>query len=157
MNGTLTIPYFVSLAVGRPDIGARQNVLALFIGPPVSALAIYRFGLSGAGFSMMLLHVFLYLYGLPRVCRECIGIPPRTWYWHVLRIIASALLIYGSAWGLITWVGRFSILALATGYVVASIIYGAVAYELMDDSLRATILHYVTLGRGVFQRAVVAP
>jgi hypothetical protein len=157
MNGTLTAPYVVSLAVGRPDIGARQNVLALFIVPPVSALAIYWFGLNGAGFSWVIYHIYAYSYGLPRTCRECLGIAPRTWYWHVLRIMGSALLIYGSAWGLVNWVGNFSILALATAYGVASIIYCAVAYEMMDDLLRATIMAYVTRWRGREQPVVVAP
>jgi O-antigen/teichoic acid export membrane protein len=157
MNGTVTTPYFVSLAMGRPDIGARQNVLALLIVPPVSAAAIYWFGLNGAGFSWVIYHIYSYSYGLPRVCRECLGMRARTWYWHVLRIMGSALLIYGSAWGLVNWVGNFSILALATGYGGASIIYCAVAFGMMDDSLRSTIMRYVTLGHGLVQRAVVAP
>jgi O-antigen/teichoic acid export membrane protein len=157
MNGTLTTPYVVSLAVGRPDITARQNLVALFVVVPASALAIYWFGLNGAGFSWVLYHVFYYSYGLPRICRECIGIAPRTWYWHVFRIMGSAFLIYGSAWGLITWGGNFSVPVLATAYGVASIIYCAVAYGMMGNSLRATIVRYVTRGRGPVQQVVVAP
>jgi hypothetical protein len=84
-------------------------------------------------------------------------IAPRTWYWHVLRIMGAALLIYGSVWVLISWVGSFSILALSTGYGVASIIYCAVAFWMMDDSLRSTIMHYVAQGRGRINRLCSSP
>ncbi len=157
MNGTLTAPYVVSLAVGRPDITARQNLVALLVVVPASAAAIYWFGLNGAGFSWVLYHLFAYSYGLPRICRECIGIAPRTWYGHLFRIMGSALLIYGIAWGLIAWVGNFSLLALATGYGVASIIYGAAAWGMMDESLRGTIMRYVTRGRGRVQTVAAVP
>jgi len=147
MNGTLVAPYVASLAVGRPDIAARQNLLALLIVPPASAVAIYWFGLSGAGFSWVVYHIFAYAYGLPRICRECLGISPRTWFWHVLRIMGAAILIYGCAWALIDWVGNFSIPVLATGYVVATIIFCIPAWGMMDETLRATILNFVTRGR----------
>ena len=141
MNGTLNPPYVVSLAMGRPDIIARQNLLAVFIVPPVSAIAIYWFGLNGAGFSWVLYHIYAYSYGLPRICRECLGIAPRIWYGHVLRILGSALLIYGPAWVLARWIGGFSILSMATAYSVGSIIYGAVVFRMMDDELRQSLLH----------------
>jgi len=156
MNGALTAPYIVSLAVGRPDITARQNALALLVVVPASAIAIYWFGLNGAGFSWVLYHVFTYSYGLPRICRECLGIAPRVWYWHFFRILGSALLIYGTAWELARWVGNFSILSMAMAYGVGSIIYGAVAFWMMGDSLRAAIIKFVTRGRGRVQEAVVA-
>jgi O-antigen/teichoic acid export membrane protein len=140
MNGTLLSPYVVSLAVGRPDIIARQNLVALFIIPPVSAIAIYWFGLNGAGFSWVVYHIYTYSYGLPRLCRECLGIAPRIWYGHVLRILGSALLIYGAAWELARWVGGFSILSMATAYGVGSIVYGAVVFWMMGDDLRQSLL-----------------
>jgi O-antigen/teichoic acid export membrane protein len=157
MNGTLTGPYVVSLAMGRPDIIARQNVLALFLVPPVSAIAIYWFGLNGAGFSWVLYHIYAYFYGLPRICRECLGIPPRVWYWRVLRILGSALLIYGTVWELAGWIGKFSILSMATAYGAGSIIYGAAAYRMMGDQLRAKIINFVIRGRSRAQVVALAP
>jgi O-antigen/teichoic acid export membrane protein len=150
-------PYIVSLAVGRPDITVRQNVLALFIVVPASALAIYYFGLNGAGFSWVLFHIYAYSYGLPRICRECIGIAPRSWYWHVLRILGSGLLIYGITWELAKWLGNFSILSLVAAYVVGSILYGAVAYGMMGEALRARIRDFLTRGRGRVAAAVATP
>jgi O-antigen/teichoic acid export membrane protein len=157
MNGAITTPYVVSLAVGRPDIAARQNVLGLLIVTPASAAAIYWFGLSGAGFSWVIYHIYAYSYGLPRMCRECVGMAPRLWYWHVFRIMGAAFLIYGSIWRLIAWGGNFSLLALAAGYIAGSVIYCAFAFWVMGDELRTTIMQYVTRGRGLLQRVVVAP
>jgi O-antigen/teichoic acid export membrane protein len=141
LSGTLTAPYIVSLAVGRPDISARMAFRSLFVVPPASVVAIYFFGLNGAGFSWVIYQLFSYSYAMPRISRECLGIAPRTWYGHVLRIIGSALPIYGIAWVLVSWLGNTSILALATAYIVATIIYGAVAFWMMGDELRESLFH----------------
>jgi O-antigen/teichoic acid export membrane protein len=139
MNGTLTAPYVVSLAMGRPDISARQNVYALFFGIPASILAIYFFGLKGAGFSWVLIHIFLYSYGLPRICRECLGIAPREWYFHILRILAPAALIYGTAWVILRALGAFTALWLGVAYVGASAAYVIAAYVMMGEELRGRL------------------
>jgi O-antigen/teichoic acid export membrane protein len=140
MNGTLTTPYVASLAVGRPDIGARQIVLALFIFPPVSAIAIYWFGLNGAGFSWVLYNIYAYSYGLPRICRECLGIAPRIWYWHVLRILMGGVLIYGSAWLAVSYAGPLSVLHLSIAYGGATLIYLAYALFFMGQEMRRRLL-----------------
>jgi hypothetical protein len=147
MNGTLTMPYAVSLAMGRPDITVRQNLVALLIVPPIDLMAIYWFGLNGAGLSWVIYHIYAYSYGLPRVCRECIGIEPRTWYWQVFRILGPALLIYGSTWAVVKWVGNISIPVLGAAYGAGTILYCAVAFFTMDGSLRVTILRYLSQGR----------
>jgi O-antigen/teichoic acid export membrane protein len=139
MNGTLTAPYIVSLAVGRPDITARQNFLAMFVIIPAAIIAIHFFGLNGAGFSWVLYHVFYYLYGLPRICRECLGMPARAWHWHVLRILGSAILIYGCAWIALALLGNFSIPYLAAAYVLGTVVYCALALRIMTDELRQRI------------------
>lgn len=155
MNGTLTTPYVVSLAVGRPDITARQNVLSLFIVPSVSAIAICWFGLNGAGFSWVLYHAFYYSYGLPRICRECLGIAPGIWFRHVLRILGSAMLIYGCAWMALASLGTFSVTALAAAYVLATLVYGVVAFRIMGEELRQKIIGFVNPLRLKMREAVV--
>jgi len=44
MNGTLTIPYVFSLAIGEPGIAVRLNFYALFVVLPVTAYLIYFSG-----------------------------------------------------------------------------------------------------------------
>lgn len=147
MNGTLTSPYVVSLAVGRPDITARQNVVALFVVVPASAIAIYWFGLNGAGFSLVIYGLFTYSYGLPRICRECLGMRARDWYWGVLRIMAAALIIYGAAWIVIASLGNLSIPYLAAAYALATVVYCAVSLWIMGAELRERILVFLTSWR----------
>jgi O-antigen/teichoic acid export membrane protein len=139
MNGALTAPYVVSLAVGRPDISARQSVMALFVVVPASVIAIYFYGLNGAGFSWVIYHIFAYAYGLPRICRECLGMPARTWYGHFLRIFGAGLLIYGAAWMTLALMGAFSLVHLTFAYIVATLLYGALALQMMGDDARRTL------------------
>ena len=153
MNGTLTMPYMVSLAMRRQDIAVRQNLVALLIVPPIDLIAIHWFGLNGAGLSWVIYHVYAYSYGLPRICRECIGISPRTWYWQIFRIMGPALIIYGSAWAVVDWIGNFSIPALAVAYGMGTILYCGAVFGTMDGSLRVTILQYLAQGRERFLQA----
>jgi len=155
MNGTLTAPYVVSLAVGRPDISARNNFVGLFVVLPASVIAIYFFGLSGAGFSWVVYHLFGYSYGLSRICRECLGMPVRIWYRHVFRILVSAMLIYGGAWMALASLGTFSVTALAAAYVVATLVYGVVAFWIMGEELRQRIIGFVNPLRVKMREAVV--
>jgi O-antigen/teichoic acid export membrane protein len=139
LSGTLTAPSVFSLAVGRPDISARQNLLALLIAPPVSIFAIRWFGLNGAGFSWIILNLCAYSYGLPRICRECLGIPARSWYARVLRILGLGLAIYGAAWVVLATLGRLSAPYLGSAYALGTLVYGTLAFRMMSVDLRQRV------------------
>jgi O-antigen/teichoic acid export membrane protein len=142
MNGALTTPYVYSLAVGRPDISARMASLALLVVLPSSALAIYFFRLSGAGFSAVVYQIFAYSYGAPRISRECLGMPARVWHWHIFRIMILAVGIYGSAWMVLVLLGSLSLLNLILAYGAASLLYCAIAYRMIGEDLRQSIWGY---------------
>lgn len=154
INGALTTPYVASLAVGRPDIGARQSVYGLIVVVPVSALGIYLFGLNGAGISWVIYNIFACAYGLPRMCRECLGMPARTWYWHVFKFFGPALLIYGSAWGVLALPGDFSMGKMAAAYAVATLTYGALAFGLTGNELRRNLWDYLASWRKAEKHAI---
>jgi hypothetical protein len=139
MNGTMSIPYVFSLAVGKPEIAARTNFYALFAVLPVTVLLVYEFGIAGAGFSWVFYHLFAYAYMMPRTCSECLGMPVRKWYLHVFKVFALAGLTYGGAWVIMRCIASFSILSLAVGYAIASIAYVAAAYRLIGEELRETL------------------
>jgi O-antigen/teichoic acid export membrane protein len=139
MNGTISVPYVLSLAVGKPEIAARTNYYALFAVLPVTALLVYQFGIAGAGFSWVFYHLFTYAYLMPRICSECLGMPVWKWYLHVFKVFVLAGLTYGGAWAIIRSVGSSSILSLALGYAFASIAFVTVAYRLIGDELRETL------------------
>jgi O-antigen/teichoic acid export membrane protein len=142
MNGTLTIPYRFSLAVGKPEITAKMNFYALFVVLPATAILIYFFGLIGAGFSWVFYHIFAYFYAIPRVCRECLGIRVRDWYFHILKIIILAVLTYGVSWLVLRMINISSIFALISGYLIASSVFLFCSYFLIGKELRETLFRY---------------
>jgi O-antigen/teichoic acid export membrane protein len=139
LNGTLTVPYMMSLAAGKPQIAARQNALALIVVLPVTVVAVYTFGLAGAALSWVIYHLFAYSYGLPRICRECLRFPVGSW----LREIAAWLLLigvtYGAGYATAVWLGG-AILPLAIGFVVASCVYLLVGRRLFGSANRRSHL-----------------
>jgi len=139
MNGTLNVPYVFSLAVGRPDIAARQNFYALFCVLPVTFLLVYFFGLAGAGFSWVFYHLFAYAYGVPRVCSECLEIPTWSWYAHVSKALILAALTYGPAWVVLAVAGAHSNVSLISAYALASMVFLPGAYLTVGEELRETI------------------
>jgi len=147
MNGTLTVPYYLSLAVGRPGITARSNFYALFCVLPMTFALVYLFGLSGAGFSWVFYHVFAYAYAIPRVCRECLGISTFSWYIHVLKVLFLVAVTYGAAWAVLSFVGGNSVLSLLLAYTIASTAFVTVAYLGMGVELRDSVRRLLVWGR----------
>jgi O-antigen/teichoic acid export membrane protein len=135
LNASVSALYVISLAVGRPDIAARQNALALIVVPPIAVLSVWRFGLAGAGASWVFYHLFAYAYGVPRMCRECLGLSPRLWILGVARIMAVTVISYGPAYLLATALGG-SVVVLAVVFVLGSLVYVGAGYLLLGRELR---------------------
>jgi O-antigen/teichoic acid export membrane protein len=136
MNASVSALYVVSLAVGRPDIAARQNALALIVIPPIAVVSVLRFGLAGAGASWVFYHLLAYAYGVPRMCRECLGLSPRIWMVGVARIMAVTVITYGPAYWLATALGA-GVVVLAIFFALASVGYVGAGYLLLGRELRA--------------------
>ena len=139
MNGTLSVPYVFSLAVGKPDISVRLNFLALFFVPPGTAILIYFFGLSGAGFSWIVYHLFAYAYGVPMICKECLEMPVSNWYLHVLKIVILTIGTYGLAWLFVASRGTYTLPILCSAYFGASGIYLIGASQMIGEDLRVAL------------------
>ncbi len=136
LNATLNIPFTLSQAMGRPDIGGRQNLLALAVVPPIAVLGVVLFGLRGAAFGWVCYQLFAYAYGVPRICRECLGTSPRAWYREVLRVTVVLAGTYGAAYWIALTAGRGSLCWLATGYLLASALYAGGIYVVAGRDLR---------------------
>jgi O-antigen/teichoic acid export membrane protein len=147
MNGTLSVPYVFSLAVGKPDISARSNFYALFVVLPATGILIYFFGLAGAGFSWVFYHLFTYSYAVPRICSECLEIPVSAWYRHVLKIAVLTSLTYGLAWLTLEFLDAHSILHIALTYAGASTIFLVGFFFLMGSELRETVDDFLQVVR----------
>ncbi len=139
MGATVNIPYTFSVAIGKPHIASRTNVLAIFVVIPVTTTLIYAFGLIGAALSWVSYNLFVYAYMIPRICRECLGISVWNWYARILKVLGLAAVTYGSMWLLLVIPSSYSPVALAAGWVAASAVFVAGALFLMGPDLRSTI------------------
>jgi O-antigen/teichoic acid export membrane protein len=139
MNATLTMPYMLSIAMGKPQIAARTNVYALVVVLPVTALLITFFGLPGAGFSWVFYHLFAYAVMVPRICRECLETAPSGWYLHVLRVLGLGAATYGVAWLVVSATATFTLPVLVLAYLLASAAFALGAYAMIGPDLRETI------------------
>jgi len=139
MNATISIPYMLSVAMGKPEIASRLNVYALFVVLPVTVVLILVFGLPGAGFSWVFYHLFAYAYMVPRVAREGLEQPVLGWYVQVAKVMVLGAVTYGLAWVALTILGTFSLPAVVLAYLVGSIAFGVGAYLMIGPDLRETI------------------
>jgi len=92
-----TIPYYVSLATGKPGIAARNNFASLFVTVPATILLVYYLGILGASISVVFFYLFGYFYGLPQMCSECLMVPYREWLLHLFKIMLLGCATYGTA------------------------------------------------------------
>ena len=139
MNGTVSIPYIFSLAVGKPEIGLKANLVALVTVLPITVALVYSFGLVGAGLSWVVYHVVLYIYMMPRICRDCLQTPTRDWFFHIAKVLAVSALTYGIAWIVIVVPTAYSLVGCVAGYLVGTIGFGAAAIFLIGPDLKSTI------------------
>ena len=143
LHGTLVVPYFFSLAAGKPEISVKMNIWALFVTVPATVALIYFFGVVGASVSWVFYHVFVYSYGVPRICAECLRIPALEWYKHLGKIAALTGLTYGLTWTLLGLPATGSVLTLTLGYASATLAFLLGASWLMRGELRTTVVRFL--------------
>jgi O-antigen/teichoic acid export membrane protein len=139
MNATLSVPYMLSVAMGRPEIVARLNLYALVAVLPVTLALILEFGITGAAFSWVFYHLFAYAYMVPRICRACLEGRVPGWYVHVAKVLGLGAVTYGPAWLLLNVAGLASLPISILAYAVGSAAFGLGAYLLIGPDLRQTI------------------
>lgn len=147
MHGTLVVPYLVSLAAGKPDISVRANLWAACVAVPATIALISLFGVAGAAASWVAYQALLYAGAVPRICAECLEIPPTAWYGHAGRIAGVAGLTYGLAWAGLRALGDASLLAVTAAYVCATLAFAGEAWWMMGADLRGTLTRVVRTAR----------
>jgi len=139
MNAALATPYITSLAVGKPQIAARANAVAIFVVLPVTVFLIASYGIVGAAASWVFYHLFAWAYMVPMICHECLDMSPWRWYAHAFRAFGLAFAAYGLSWLLIASPGSYSLFALTLAYLVGSALFALGAYFLIGADLRDTL------------------
>jgi O-antigen/teichoic acid export membrane protein len=148
LNGTLTIPYYVCLAMNRPDIGSRQNFVALFTTLPMTLLLTWQFGFAGAAGGWVWYQLFAYAYSMPRVCRECLGILPWQWFRHILVTLLCAACSFGVAAAIVSLVAPRSTAALLVAYSVGLVVYSIATWVTMAADSRAALTRILRANLG---------
>jgi O-antigen/teichoic acid export membrane protein len=132
MNSTLNMPYFLSLAVGKPRIALSFNAWALVIVLPTTVLLVTWWQLEGAALSWVVYNLFGYAYFVPRVCRECEGVSVWRWYLNVGRFLAMAVAVYGAAWMAVALLTETSPALLAISYSSATLVYALAGWRALS-------------------------
>lgn len=140
MSAAVNTAYMVSVAMGKPQIVVRANVLAIFIVLPITVLLIFAHGITGAAFSVVFYQAFAFIYVVPRICRQCLHLRPAAWYLHYFKAFGLGVIAYGLSWTLIARTGSYSLVALTLAYIVGSAAFAFGAYFLIGRDLRGTIL-----------------
>lgn len=153
MNGTITIPYTMSLAVGRPEIAVRLNLVALLVVTPLTAALVFAYGIPGAAFSWVFYQLFAYVYVVPRWCAECLEIPTLSWFVHLSRPFLLGAVTYGVAWLVAGWLGLHTAIPLAALFLLASIAYLPASYAALGAETRASVRHRLLTLRRLASRA----
>jgi O-antigen/teichoic acid export membrane protein len=136
MNSTLNMPYFLSVAVGKPGIALSLNAWALVVILPVTVLLVRWWSLNGAALSWVVYHVFAYAFFVPRVCRECTDGQVARWYFNVAKFFIPAVLIYGTAWISVVLFAPYSPIWLGVAYAGATLFYASLCWRLLSKRVR---------------------
>ncbi len=140
LNGTLTVPYYFSIAVNKPEIGARLNFLALVTTLPVTLLLTWQLGFAGAAASWIWYQLFAYVYFVPRVCNECLGLRPRVWFAHVARILALVAISYGPSVLYVACTSEPTIVVLAVTYTMSTLVFIGLAWFAIGANVRSSLM-----------------
>jgi O-antigen/teichoic acid export membrane protein len=152
MNATAAIPYIFSLAVGKPGIGARQQLYQIFFTVPVTISLVYYMGMVGASLSVVFFYLFVYIYTVPRIYSECMAIPARNWFLYMFKIFALISVTYGTAWIIVAFCEAFSPVYLFMAYLLASVAFLTGAFFMISDELRESLLTHLRLQKGAISR-----
>src|SRR5439155_22561176 len=134
-----TTPSILPVAMGKPDIGLKSNLSALFILLPITVVLIVALGLVGAGLSWVAYNAWLYVYLVPRVTRECLHTPTLAWFAHLAKAFAASGLISGLAWLAIVVPTGYSLLGCVAASILATVASVAAALSLLGPDLKSPL------------------
>ncbi len=132
LNGTLTIPYYYSLASGKPEIATRLNFYGLVVTLPLTVLLTWKLGLAGAAGAWVAYQLFSLAYAVPRICRDCLHVSARSWYAHLAGFLGVITVSYGAAGLIVHLIAEPSMLALLIAYCLGTLVFLFGGWLLVD-------------------------
>lgn len=140
LHGALRIQHNFAVASGKPGIAVKTNLLAVLTVTPMSIVLIYYFGMTGAALYWILYNVFNAIYAIPKISKECINIRAQEWYIQVSKSLLLIGSVYGIAWLSLTIINDYSIISLTVAYLIATAIFLAASYKMMNPELRGQLI-----------------
>lgn len=138
--GLLTVPFWLAVALKRPDISLRTNIWALLLVVPITVVLVYRYGLIGAAASSVLYAAWQLFYFIPRFCSECLGTSASLWYRQAGTFSAIGLVTYGLPW-IISWtLGEgLTLIGLVSAYFVGTLVFLLIGWSQAGPDLQAAV------------------
>lgn len=139
MNSALSVPYMLSVAMGKPELTVRTNTVGIFVLLPLTVALVYEFGLVGAGLSWIAYHIFAYVYFVRMVCTECLNTSPWRWYLGVAKAFGLGAVAYGGPALVVSAGNPYDPVGSAVGFGVGTVLYLAGSYVLIGPEMRLVI------------------
>lgn len=133
-------PHGLLLASGESGLALRASSLNLLISLPTAVIAIYLWGLTGAGIAYFVSRLFILMYLIPKLSRRCFRRSPLVWYFHILKIVSAVTMTYAFVWLLLDLSDIRSIYGITIGYFIASILYIGVAWFLVGKEFKSSLI-----------------
>jgi O-antigen/teichoic acid export membrane protein len=140
VNSLVAAPWIYSLAVGRPEITTRANLVSLIVFAPVTFALIVSYGIEGAGLSMFLYNIFYCVYALPLIFRECLKLPFSYWLTHTLGLAIAILFPFVLLFVVLLSLDIWTIYTAMVAYVVASGFSFVISWRMMGPELKGEVL-----------------
>ncbi len=140
LYGALYVPYWLAMAMRRPDLSLRANVTALPVVVPATVALIYFFGLTGAALSFLTYVAWHYLYFVPRFAKVCLQRSAWQWWRRTGMFFAALLVAYGVPWWLASVIGTDQVFAgLIVAYVIGTAVFVGLGWLVVGDELRGEL------------------
>jgi O-antigen/teichoic acid export membrane protein len=135
-NAVVSNAYMAAVACGQPNLPLKVNLMALVLYLPALYWLVHQFGISGAAAAYAGLNLYYLFTLLPlvqrKVMRQGFGVWLRA---NLLPFLGAGMVAFGSA--------KILALTVQTGWQTAAVLavgvalYGAIAWFLLSDALRA--------------------
>lgn len=142
--GLLNVPYWLAVALKRPDISLYSNLWAFLVVLPGVLILTYQYGLMGAACSPLLYAAWQLVYFVPRFSAHCMGAVSAQWYGHAGPFFVIGMFSYSLTW-LSAWLFGMglTVVGLVSAYILGTIFFLVLGWHQIGQELKNTIIHSV--------------
>lgn len=147
IGAILRLARIYMFAISKPEQILRSDVLSLFIVFPSTIFLVYTMGITGAAFAWVVFYSALVILIVPKVYKNEFNLPPNLWFKSVISAVLLATMIYISAWLLATTISPGNIILLISAYMLATIVYGVISFNMTGSGFQQTLINYIPISQ----------